>query len=92
MVISPTGSIIYHKKALEWIAKESTVIFLNTPLEIIEARLAETPKAVAGLAERGLKNIWDERMPIYMSTCNFTIDTKDKKVEEIVDEILTIIK
>ncbi len=92
MVISPAGSIIYLAKAAKWIQKESFVVFLNTPFDLIEKRLLETPKAVAGLAERGLKSIWDERMPIYSKICNVEIDTSNKSVDEVVNEIIKVIK
>jgi shikimate kinase len=92
IVISPAGSIIFQKDALAWIQENSLVIFLNTPFDTIEKRLMETPKAVAGLAERGLESIWDERIPLYTKYASVTIDTKNKNVEEIVQNILDSIK
>lgn len=87
IVISPAGSIIFQKDALAWIQENTFVVFLDTPFEIIEARLALAPKAVSGLNERGLKSIWDERMPIYTNSASLIVKTKDKSVEEVVNEI-----
>lgn len=92
VVISPAGSIIFQKDALKWIQDNSFVINLNTPFEIIEKRLVETPKAVAGLSERGLKSIWDERIPLYAQYASVTVDAKDKNVDQVVDEIVKVLK
>lgn len=87
IVISPAGSIIFQKDAMKWLEDNTFIIFLNTPLRIIEQRLAEKPKAVAGLSERGLQSICDERMPIYNKHANYTIDTDNKTIDEVVNEI-----
>ncbi len=88
-VISPAGSIIFQKDAIEWIQNNTYVIFLDAPFDIIEARLVKTPKAVAGLAERGLKSIWDERIPLYRGYADSAIEVKDKSIEQVVEEIVT---
>ena len=88
VVISPAGSIIYQPEAMDWIVKNTTVIFLNTPFKIIEDCLATNPKAVQGLKERGLQSIWDERIPLYRKYASKVIDTADKTIPEIVEEII----
>ncbi len=89
IVISPAGSIIYQKEAMDWIVKNSYVFFLDAPLESIEARLNENPKAVQGLNEKGLKGIYDERISIYRKYAEFTLKTINLNVEEIANEIIT---
>lgn len=88
VVISPAGSIIFQEQALDWIMQNTFVIFLDTPLDIIETRLREQPKAVAGLKERGLLSIWEERQPLYLKSADETVDTKDKNVFDVVNDIL----
>ncbi len=87
-VISPAGSIIFQKEAMDWILKNSFVVFLNTPLDIIDERLNVTPKAVAGLKERGIQSIYDERLPIYKKFAQLTIDTENKSIEQVIKEIV----
>lgn len=88
VVISPAGSIIFQKEAMDWILNNSFVVFLDTPLQIIEERLKVTPKAVAGLKERGIQSIYDERLPMYKKFSSQIIDTKNKSIEQIVNEIV----
>lgn len=91
VVISPAGSIIFQKDALDWILKNSLVILLETSFEVLEKRLNEQPKAVAGLQERGLKSIWDERMPLYRKYASKVVTTKDKNPELIAEEIASFL-
>jgi shikimate kinase len=87
-VISPAGSIIFQKEAMQWIKSNTKVFFLDTPFTVIEARLKETPKAVAGLKERGLQSIWDERQPIYREYADEIIYTENKDIDAVVQNIL----
>lgn len=91
VVISPAGSVIFHEPSMQWIQDNSFIIFLNTPFEIIEQRSKLEDKAVANLKERGLKSIWDERIPIYTKFAEAIINLENKNVGEIVDEIIAII-
>ncbi len=89
VVISTGGSIIYHQKAIQWLKENTTVVFLNTPLEVIKSRLAQKPKAVVGLEEKGLIKLWKERMPIYTKHANVMINTTDKEITVIINEIIS---
>jgi len=90
VVISPAGSIIFQLDAMKWIKENSTVVFLDTPFEMIEKLLSQNPKAVAGLTERGLKSIWDERIPIYKRYADHTLETKDTLIDQIVNDICNL--
>lgn len=91
VVISPAGSIIFQKDAVAWIRENTFCVFLNTPFEVIENRLRSEPKAVAGLKERGLKSIWDERMPLYHELASAVVTTEGKDPETIAEEIVSLL-
>ena len=88
VVISPAGSIILKAEAIDWLSKNTFLIFLNTPFNVIEERLAIKPKAVFGLKDRGLKSIWDERMPLYKEYADLIVSTEGKGAEQITNEII----
>jgi shikimate kinase len=92
VIISTAGSIIYHEEAVTWLKEYSTVVFIDTPFEVIEERMATGPKTVKGLKERGLRALWDERMPLYRAAAHMTIDTKGKASEDIAEEIIQDLK
>ena len=87
-VIATGGSAIYGKEAMEHFDSIGTVVYLNLPYEEIEQRLGN-------LEERGvtikkgqtLKDLYNERTPLYKKYANLTIDCQGKTIREIVEEI-----
>ena len=85
-ILSPGGSIIYCKKAMEYIKKNSLVVYLDTPLEILLKRYEEFSK---GSKSRGIvfKNgmgyadLFEERKELYES--NYDIKIKSTEIELI---------
>lgn len=90
-VIATGGSAIYGKEAMEHFDSIGTVIYLNLPYEEIEQRLGN-------LEERGvtikkgqtLKDLYNERTPLYKKYANVIIDCQGKTIREIVEEIFVI--
>lgn len=90
-VIATGGSAIYGKEAMEHFDSIGTVVYLNLPYEEIEQRLGN-------LEERGvtikkgqtLKDLYNERTPLYKKYANVIIDCQGKTIREIVEEIFVI--
>ena len=87
-VIATGGSAIYGKEAMEHFNSIGTIIYLNLPYEEIEQRLGN-------LEERGvtikkgqtLKDLYNERTPLYKKYANIVINCQGKTIREIVEEI-----
>jgi len=87
-VIATGGSAIYGKEAMEHFDSIGTIVYLNLPYEEIEQRLGN-------LEERGvtikkgqtLKDLYNERTPLYKKYSNLTINCQGKTIREIVEEI-----
>ena len=90
-IISPAGSVIYHEPSIDWIRKNAKVFFLNTPIEVIKARMEGNPKAGSDLSEKGIEDLFKKRFPVYLENADYVIDTQNKTVLEIVDEIDSLI-
>lgn len=88
VVISPAGSIIFQVNAMEWLKKNTKVIFLHRTFEYIEEGNRDQKKAVAGLVERGIKSIWDERLSIYNTFADLVIDAQDFDTIVVVEDIV----
>ena len=91
IVIAPAGSIIYQEQAMKWLSEHAVTFFLDTPIETIEKRLLEKPKAVVGLKEKGLEKLWQERMPIYRKYADFEIKTDSKSLDDIIGEVRSML-
>lgn len=86
-VISPAGSIIYHDLAMKWLKENTSICLIETSFETIEQRLIVYPKAIAGLKEKGLQTLWNERMPVYKQWADVSVESLDKNPEDIAQEI-----
>jgi shikimate kinase len=91
-IISPAGSIIYNKEAMNWIKKNTTIIFLDTEIDVIRERLKKAPKAIAELKEKGLDLLFSERRPVYAKWADVTILTGNDKVTNITQKIINKLK
>ena len=89
LLISPPGSVVYRPKAMVHLKAMSKVIYLRVPFETIEARVKGTPpRGIVGLGNKTLRELYDERCPLYESGADIVIDTEGKNSERIAREIM----
>jgi len=88
LVVSPGGSIIYTDYAMKHLKKASMIIYLKTPLEIIKARIKETPRGIVGLKNKTLEELYKERSLLYEKYAAVTIDA-GQEAEKVVNDIVT---
>jgi shikimate kinase len=87
-VVAPGGSIIYHADLMEYLRQNSTVVYLYDSFENIETKLTgEMERGIVGLGEKSLRQIYEERNPLYSRYADITISCLDKSLDIIVEEI-----
>lgn len=93
-VISPGGSIVYSIKAMEFLKRNSVVVFLNASFENINKRISNQPmmRGIIGLKKKGLKALFDERLPIYEKYADISIEmpadfNRDVVIKDIIQKI-----
>ena len=88
MLISPGGSIIYRDTAMRHVHDTSKVIYLKVPFEVIESRKkGAAPRAVIGLGTKSLRELYDERHPLYEKNADFTIEPTALSNDEVLRTI-----
>jgi len=89
-VISPGGSIIYSVKAMEYLKKNSMVIFLDVSFKSITQRIHnESTRGIIGLKNRKLKELYQERRPLYQKYAEITIiQPDDMDQDAVINKIL----
>lgn len=91
-VISPGGSVIYSEKAMEFLKKNSIIIFLNASFESIEKRVINLEdRGIVKLETNNFKNVFKKRLPIYNKYADITLEIKNFEVNEIIEKIIKII-
>lgn len=91
-VISPGGSVVYSKKAMEHLKRISKIIFLDAPFRSIVRRLPNARKrGIVGLRDRSLKELFEERIGLYQKYADFSIKLKgNENIQEVVEKIVEL--
>ena len=90
-VIATGGSAIYGKNAMEHLREISTVIYLQLPYEEVADRLGDlNARGVTLKPGQSLKELYEERVPLYEKYAHATIFCEGKMLREIVAEIVEV--
>ena len=90
-VISPGGSIIYDADIMKYLKLVSLLVYLDDTFENINKRLGNAPtRGIVGLKIKSLRQIYDERRPLYSRYADITIDVGGRSAKEAVSEIIKL--
>jgi shikimate kinase len=88
-VIAPGGSIIYHPDLMEYLKQHSVLVYLDDTYEKIEGRLKNvSTRGIVGLNRKSLREVYDERRPLYSRYADITVDSEGKSQEQLIKDIL----
>ena len=88
-VVAPGGSIIYHPDLMEYLKQYSILVYLDDSFENIEQRLTSvSTRGIVGLKSKSLRQIYDERRPLYSKYADITINCQGKSEDQLAQEIL----
>lgn len=89
MIVAPGGSIIYHPDLMDYLKGNAVLIYLDDSFANIEAKLVGgIDRGIVGLRYKTLRQIYEERRPLYFKYADITIDCRGREQDEIVAEIL----
>lgn len=87
-VIATGGSAVYGEEAMAHLKSIGTVVYIQVDYESLVKRLGNLLKR--GVAIRNgstLKDLYDERVPLYEKYADITVDEQDKGIREVVETI-----
>lgn len=89
-VIATGGSVILHEDAIEHLKTIGTIVFLDADLPLIRKRLwnMDHRGIVFGKDDNDIFNVYKEREPLYYKHSDIRVHIRNKRVREIVEEIL----
>lgn len=74
-IISTGGSVIYSEQAITHLKQISSVVFIDTPYELIKKRIGDASDRGFSVPDGfSVKEAFDERMPMYLKHQDFTVD------------------
>ena len=90
-VIATGGSVVYSDKSMEHLKKNGKIIFLNLSYDNMVDRIKNiTTRGVVVKKGDSLKDMYNERLPMYQKWADVIIDCDNKTVEETVAEIVKV--
>lgn len=92
-IIATGGSVIYSERAMNALKQGGQIIYLHVPYEEINRRLLNI--ATRGLVinkGNSLKDVYEERVPLYLKYTDKIFEGTNKDIEHCVSEIIEKIK
>ncbi|MDO4267706.1 MAG: shikimate kinase [Eubacteriales bacterium] len=92
-VIAPGGSVIYGAEAMAHLKEISTVVYLKLSLQEVEQRLGDLVDRGVALREgMTLKDLYEERVPLYEQYADITVEEAGRNPGATVDELRAILE
>lgn len=90
-IIATGGSAVYGAEAMEHLRTIGTVIYLQLPYEEVADRLGDlNARGVTLMPGQTLKDLYEERTPLYEKYAHVVISCSGKMLREIVAEIAEV--
>lgn len=91
-VIATGGSVIYSEKAMEHLKSIGKVVYLHLGYDTMLKRIKNiTTRGVVLKTGTTLRDMYDERLPLYEKYADYVIRCDDNTVEQTVEKIVKII-
>lgn len=87
-VIATGGSAVYGSEAMEHLSEMGTVVYLQLPYEEVADRLGDlNARGVTLRPGQDLKDLYEERVPLYEKYAHVTVECSNKGLREVVEKI-----
>ena len=88
-VVATGGSVVYSDKSMEHLKKSGKIIFLNLSYDTMVDRIKNiTTRVVVVKKGDSLKDMYNERLPMYQKWADVIIDCDNNTVEQTVAKIV----
>ena len=92
-VISPGGSVVYCREAMEHYKKIGTIVYLKASYPTIKKRIRNPKKRGVVLKEgQSLKDLYYERVPYFEKYADITICEDGCRIEDTIGNVLRALK
>ncbi len=90
-VISPGGSVIYCKEAMEHFKTIGTVVYLQVSFETINRRISNAKNRGVVLKEgQTLRDLYEERTKLFEKYADYIVSEEGLSLEETIDKVLEL--
>ena len=90
-IIATGGSVVYGAEAMAHLKEIGTVLYLKLPYEELQKRLRDIKGRGVVLNDgQTLKDLYEERVPLYEKYADLTVDEERCSIEQTIDKILKL--
>lgn len=90
-IIATGGSVVYGAEAMAHLKEIGTVLYLKLPYEELQKRLRDIKGRGVVLKDgQTLKDLYEERVPLYEKYADITVDEERCSIEQTIDKILKL--
>jgi len=87
-VIATGGSVVFSSRAMEYLKRDGVVVYLEVSFEEMEQRLRNiTARGIVLHAGQGLRDMYNERAPLYEKYADITVGCPGMDVETVVTKV-----
>jgi shikimate kinase len=91
-IIATGGSAAYSTRAMHHLSDQGTIVFLDVPFDLIEARVSDYgTRGIARREDQSFRQLYEERLPLYRRYADITIDCGSTGQDALCEEILTLL-
>lgn len=88
-IIATGGSVVYGAEAMAHLKEIGTVLYLELPYDELERRLSDIKGRGVVLKDgQNLRDLYDERVPLYEKYADITVDEYQLNVEQTIEKIM----
>ncbi len=90
-IIATGGSVVYGAEAMAHLKEIGMVLYLKLPYEELQKRLRDIKGRGVVLKDgQTLKDLYEERVPLYEKYADLTVDEERCSIEQTIDKILKL--
>lgn len=92
-VIATGGSVVYSDKAMRHLKASGTTVYLSVAFDELQSRLAcISERGIVFKGKNDLCAVYEERLPLYRTYADVTVECTGQGVEESVNQITSALK
>ena len=88
-VIATGGSVVFSEKAMEHLRRDGVVLYLKISFEEMVRRINNiTTRGIVLVAGQSLRDMYNQRVPLYEKYADITIDCSDGDFEKCIGNVM----
>ena len=92
-VIATGGSVVFSEKAMEHLKKDGIIVYIRISFEEMVRRLNNiTTRGIVLVAGQSLREMYDQRFPLYEKYADITIDCADGDFEKCIGNVMNTLQ